>query len=57
MEALAVSLKEDGSYLSRHLSTDGITHEIIRIPLTDEFKKLYEDCTSLVSFELFLQFT
>lgn len=48
MEAVAIHLKESGSYMCRQISTKGVSHRIELVPLTPEFEQLYTECTVLV---------
>lgn len=49
MEILAMDMKLRGMYIARQLSFHGVTFKIEEVPLSDIFKKAYDDSVELVS--------
>lgn len=49
MEIVAMDMKLRGMYIARQLSFHGVSFKIDDVPLTDKFKKAYDDSVELVS--------
>lgn len=49
MEIVAMDMKLRGMYIARQLSFHGVTFKIEEVPLSDSFKKAYDDSVELVS--------
>lgn len=49
MELVAMDMKLRGMYIARQLSFKGVTFTIDEVPLTDDFKRMYNDAVDLVS--------
>lgn len=49
MEIVAMDMKLRGMYIARQLSFHGVSFKIDDVPLTDKFKKSYDDSVELVS--------
>lgn len=56
MEIVAMDMKLRGMYIARQLSFHGVTFKIEEVPLSDSFKKAYDDSVDLVSSFVFFQF-
>lgn len=48
MEIVAMDMKLRGMYIARQLSFHGVSFKIDDVPLTDKFKKAYDDSVELV---------
>lgn len=44
-----MDMKLRGMYIARQLSFKGVTFTIDEVPLTDDFKRMYNDAVDLVS--------
>lgn len=49
MEIVAMDMKQRGLYMARQLSFEGVDFKIEKVPLTVDFKKMYDDSVKLVS--------
>lgn len=49
MEVVAMDMKLRGMYVARQLSFQGVTFKVEKIPLTEEFIRMYDDSVALVS--------
>lgn len=49
MEIVAMDMKLRGMYIARQLSFHGVTFKIEEVPLSDSFRKAYDDSVDLVS--------
>ncbi|XP_018901680.2 protein strawberry notch isoform X2 [Bemisia tabaci] len=47
MEIVAMDMKLRGMYIARQLSFQGVTFKVEEVPLSDEFKKIYDDSVAL----------
>lgn len=52
MEIVAMDMKLRGMYIARQLSFHGVSFKIDEVPLSDKFKKSYDDSVALVSVEI-----
>lgn len=50
MEIVAMDMKLRGMYIARQLSFHGVSFKIEEVPLSDSFKKAYDDSVDLVSY-------
>ena len=48
MEVVAMDMKLRGMYVARQLSFQGSTFQVVEVPLTPEFKRMYDDSVKLV---------
>lgn len=48
MEIVAMDMKLRGMYIARQLSFHGVSFKIDDVPLTDKFKKAYDNSVELV---------
>lgn len=53
MEIVAMDMKLRGMYIARQLSFHGVTFKIEEVPLSESFKKAYDDSVELVSLRSF----
>lgn len=49
MEIVAMDMKLRGMYIARQLSFKGVTFTVDEVPLTEEFKAMYNDSVKLVN--------
>lgn len=49
MEIVAMDMKLRGMYIARQLSFHGVSFKIEDVPLTEKFRKAYDDSVELVS--------
>lgn len=49
MEIVAMDMKLRGMYIARQLSFHGVTFKIEEVPLSESFRKAYDDSVDLVS--------
>lgn len=52
MEIVAMDMKLRGMYVARQLSFQGVTFKVERVPLTDDFIRMYNESVALVSTKL-----
>lgn len=50
MEIVAMDMKLRGMYIARQLSFKGATFKVDEVPLTEAFKRAYNDSVELVRF-------
>lgn len=43
-----MDMKLRGMYVARQLSFHGVTFKVEKVPLTDEFIEMYDECCALV---------
>lgn len=48
MEIVAMDMKLRGMYIARQLSFHGVTFKIEEVPLTKDFKRVYDESVELV---------
>lgn len=48
MEIVAMDMKLRGMYIARQLSFHGVTFKIEEVPLTKEFRQVYDESVELV---------
>lgn len=48
MEIVAMDMKLRGMYIARQLSFHGVTFKIEEVPLSESFRKAYDDSVELV---------
>lgn len=49
MEIVAMDMKLRGMYVARQLSFQGVTFKVEKVPLTDDFIRMYDESCALVS--------
>lgn len=49
MEIVAMDMKLRGMYVARQLSFQGVTFKIEKVPLTEDFIRMYNESVALVS--------
>lgn len=55
MEIVAMDMKLRGAYIARQLSFQGVSFTIEEVPLTNEFKSVYDESVQLVNTKLILR--
>lgn len=54
LDLLAINLKEQGSFVSRNLTFNGVHFGVIELSMDPAFKTLYDTSVKVVSFSTFI---